>query len=130
MRIYLLDNTDGEEAVPFSDETYKCSSETIEGFCGGVEALKQSMEKELTTERCQNVIYSWAYGIEAEKLIGKGREYVKAELKRMVSDCLLRDDRVVSLGDFDFDFDGDICRCEFDVRSKFGDIKTGLEVNV
>lgn len=130
MRIYLLDNAYSPAAEPYSDKTYKCSAETIEGFCEGVEALKQSIEKELTTERCQNVIYSWAYGIEAEKLIGKGREYVKAELKRMITDCLLKDDRVVSLGDFSFSFDGDSCRCEFDVRSKFGDIKTGLEVNV
>lgn len=114
----------------FSDKTYKLSAEKIEGSADGLEALKQAIHKVLATEQYEYPIYSFKYGIAWKELIGEERPYVRAEMKRMIQEVLLLDDRILEVDGFDFEFKEDICRCTFNVSSIYGDVEIEKEVSV
>lgn len=111
----------------YTDRTYKMSDTQIAGFVEGMEALKQSIYKALSTEQYEYPIYSFQYGIAWKQLIGEDRSYVRAELRRMVEELLMRDDRIQSVDSFEFSFSGDSCHCSFDVSSIYGDISVTTE---
>ena len=114
----------------FENKTYKLSEEKIEGFVDELEALKQSIYKVLATERYEYPIYSFSYGIAWKELIGEERPFVRAEMKRMIEEALLRDDRILEVDGFEFEFSGDSCHCSFDVLSIFGNVEIETEVPV
>lgn len=111
----------------YTDRTYKMSDTQIAGFVDGMEALKQSIYKALSTEQYEYPIYSFQYGIAWKQLIGEDRSYVRAELRRMVEELLMRDDRIRSVDGFEFSFSGDSCHCSFNVSSIYGDIRVTTE---
>ncbi len=111
----------------YIDRTYKMSDTQIAGFVDGMEALKQSIHKALLTEQYEYPIYSFQYGIAWKQLIGEDRSYVRAELRRMVEELLMRDDRIRSVDGFEFSFSGDSCHCSFNVSSIYGDIRVTTE---
>lgn len=88
----------------YGGRTYKLSEEKIEGFVDGVDSLKQAIYKILSTERYEYPIYSFNYGIAWKELIGEERPYVRAEMKRMIQEALLQDDRILEVDGFVFDF--------------------------
>nr|DAL59353.1 MAG TPA_asm: Protein of unknown function (DUF2634) [Caudoviricetes sp.] len=110
-----------------TDRTYKMSDTQIAGFVDGMEALKQSIYKALSTEQYEYPIYSFQYGIAWKQLIGEDRSYVRAELRRMVEELLMRDDRIRSVDGFEFSFSGDSCHCSFNVSSIYGEISVTTE---
>ena len=114
----------------FENKTYKVSEEKIEGFVDELEALKQSIYKVLATERYEYPIYSFSYGIAWKELIGEERPFVRAEMKRMIEEALLRDDRILEVDGFEFEFSGDSCHCSFDVLSINGNVEIETEVPV
>jgi hypothetical protein len=111
-------------------ETYKLSDTDIKGRIDGLEALKQAIYKVLSTERYEHPIYSFSYGIQIEDLIGKDMPYVKIELKRRLSECLLQDDRIVTVDNFKYISSGDNLTCEFDIKSIYGNATITKEVSV
>lgn len=111
-------------------KTYKLSSDKIQGNTNELGALEQAVYKELSTEKYEYSIYSFDYGIELENLIGKDATYVKIELKRRIEDCLLKDERVVSVDNFRFSTANDNLLCAFDVVSIYGEVAISKEVNV
>ncbi len=111
----------------YTDRTYKMSDTQIAGFVDGMEALKQSIYKALSTEQYEYPIYSFQYGVAWKQLIGEDRSYVRAELRRMVEELLMRDDRIRSVDGFEFSFSGDSCHCSFNVSSIYGDIRVTTE---
>ena len=111
----------------YTDRTYKMSDTQIAGFVDGMEALKQSIYKSLSTEQYEYPIYSFQYGIAWKQLIGEDRSYVRAELRRMVEELLMRDDRIRSVDGFEFSFSGDSCHCSFNISSIYGEISVTTE---
>lgn len=111
----------------YIDRTYKMSDTQIVGFVDGMEALKQSIYKSLSTEQYEYPIYSFQYGIAWKQLIGEDRSYVRAELRRMVEELLMRDDRIRSVDGFEFSFSGDSCHCSFNISSIYGEISVTTE---
>jgi hypothetical protein len=111
----------------YIDRTYKMSDTQIAGFVDGMEALKQSIYKSLSTEQYEYPIYSFQYGIAWKQLIGEDRSYVRAELRRMVEELLMRDDRIRSVDGFEFSFSGDSCHCSFNISSIYGEISVTTE---
>lgn len=105
----------------FTDRTYKVTVEKIAGYTDGLEALKQSIYKALSTEQYEYPIYSFQYGIAWKDLIGEDRSYVRAELRRNIEELLLRDNRIRYVDGFRFDFSGDTCICTFTVSSIYGE---------
>ncbi len=114
----------------FTNKTYKLSSDKIEGFVDELAALKQSIYKVLSTERYEYPVYSFSYGIAWKELIGEEEPYVRAEMKRMIQETLLQDDRILEVDGFSFSFSGDTCQCSFDVLSIYGNIEIEMEVAV
>ena len=65
------------------------------------ETLFQACYKAINTERYAFAIYSWNYGIVLQDLFGQPIPYVYAVLPDRIRDCLLQDDRVQDVTNFD-----------------------------
>ncbi|WP_027399103.1 DUF2634 domain-containing protein [Anaerovorax odorimutans] len=104
-------------------KTYKLSEKKIQGHTYKLEALKQAIYKVLNTEKYEYPIYSFSYGVELESLIGKDSDYVQVELKRRIEECLLQDERIEYVDNFNFSIKDDEMLCTFDVNSIYGEIK-------
>jgi len=95
-------------------------------------AMAQAIYKILNTERYENLIYSFNYGVELAELFGKPKEYVLPEIKRRIREALLQDDRITAVDNFQFSTKTgkkDVV-CSFDVTTIFGKIETTKEVSV
>lgn len=114
----------------FENRTYKLSETKIEGFADKLDALKQAVYKILATEQFEYPVYSFNYGIAWKQLLGEERAYVRAEMKRMIQEALLQDDRILEVDGFRFEFLGDECVCSFNVASIYGEIEFEVEVPV
>lgn len=114
----------------FEGRTYHLSETKIEGFVDELEALKQSVYKRLATEQFEYPVYSFRYGIAWKQLIGEEQPYVRAEIKRMIREALLLDDRIREVDGFVFEFSGDDCRCSCSVKSIYGEFDVEVEVKV
>ena len=118
------------EQQSFSNRSYNVSQTAIQGFVTDLEALSQSIHKRLSTQQFEYPVYSFRYGVDWKDLLGQDPEYVRPEMKRMIQETLLEDDRISEVHNFRFEFVGSICRCEFDVVSIFGTAREGVETNV
>lgn len=125
-----LDKSTRLKKQTFDGKSYKLSQERIEGFVDNVEALRQAIYKILSTEQFEYSIYSFNYGIAWKDLVGEEPPYVRAELKRMIQEALLQDDRVLEVDGFEFSFSGDACQCSFNVSSIYGDMKIETEATI
>jgi hypothetical protein len=112
-----------------SSKTYKISEQKIQGYTDGAEALQQAINKLLNTDKYEYPIYSFSYGIELESLIGKDKLYVQMELIRRIKECLLQDERIKNVVNFNFTIKGDSILCTFDVISIYGITSMAKEVS-
>lgn len=111
-------------------KTYRVINNNLSGYVDELEALEQAIYKVLSTEKYEYPIYSFSYGIELESLIGKDPDYVKIELKRRIEECLLEDERIEEVNNFEFTQDGDSLICSFNVLSIYGGISITKEVDI
>ena len=115
-----------------SSKNYKMNIEKniINGVCDELEAMKQVIYKILNTERYQNIIYSWNYGIELLDLYGEPVDYVCAELERRITEALTQDERIESIDDFKFDVTKKrTVNVSFTVHTIYGSIEIEKAVN-
>ena len=97
------------------------------------EAWLQWCLKALRTERYRYLAYTRAYGQEMDSLIGRHltRAANESEIRRMVTECLTVDPRTAAVGNFVFDWDGDICTftCEIsNVRGEVGKVSSEVVI--
>ena len=113
-------------------KTYKIIIENnvINGFCDNLEAMKQSVYKILNTERYENIMYSWNYGIELQDLFGEPINYVVSELQRRITEALVQDDRIRSVDGFEYQIDRKTVSLTFVVHTIFGDIQSEKVVSL
>ncbi|MDF2804588.1 MAG: phage-like element protein XkdS, partial [Anaerocolumna sp.] len=83
----------------------------------------------LGTEQYEYPIYSFDYGISLENLIGKDLAYISIEIERRITECLMEDERIISVDQFTYDTSGDELRCSFTVKTIYGEIDVVKEVN-
>lgn len=114
----------------YQNKTYQLSETKIEGFVDELAALKQAIYKALSTERYEYPIYSFSYGVAWKQLIGEDPPYVRAEMKRMIQEALLRDSRILDVDGFEFEFSGDACHCTFQVQSIYGEVEIEKEAEI
>ena len=114
----------------YQNKTYQLSETKIEGFVDELVALKQAIYKVLSTERYEYPIYSFGYGVAWKQLIGEDPPYVRAEMKRMIQETLLRDSRILDVDGFEFEFSGDACHCTFQVQSIYGEVEIEKEAEI
>ena len=79
---------DTAEIQPSDNYGMKIKKEMISGHVDGLDAMKQVIYKILGTERYDNIIYSWDYGLETRDLIGEQYDYVCAALKDRITEYL------------------------------------------
>ena len=105
-----------------ADKDYKMivDKATVSGVCSGVDSVRQAAFKILNTERYDNIIYSWNYGVETKDLYGMPMSYVKAEIKRRFTEALLQDDRITSVTDFKFETNGSSLLVKCTITCEYG----------
>jgi len=117
------------EDVNIPTKTYKIVNGHIAGYTDGLPAMRQAIEKLLSTERFERSIYSDNYGVELDSLIGENFDLVKSELERIIRAGLMADDRISSVDDFEIQQqENNILTVSFKVSTIFGDIKAGQGV--
>lgn len=127
---YEYQVTDLQE-VEKSNLTYKLDfkRKRIINTIDGLEAVKQSIHKILSTERQSNMIYNQDYGVELERFIGQDEEFVKSDIQRTITEAILTDDRVLEVKDFIITpLESNIMIINFSVISIYGDIAINSEV--
>ena len=115
-----------------SSLTYKLNEESkhIVGNIDKLEALKQSIYLMLSTERYYWLIYNWYYGIELDNLIGQNKDYVVSEIPRRIKECLIEDDRIIDITDFNLNINKDTLCITFVVESIFGNVSVRKEIRL
>lgn len=118
------------EQQPSQTFRMDAANEVIRGYSDNLEAMEQAVFKILQTERYQSLIYSGDYGVELADLFGQPLSYVQPELERRISEALLQDDRILTVGDFEFSSvsKGSLL-VTFKVKTVFGDFTAERSVN-
>lgn len=92
------------------------------GKADDVNAMQQAIMKILSTERYENEIYSWNFGIETRDLYGMDILFVMSEIKTRIRDAITADDRFESVDDFVVEKVGKcIVHCTFTVTATDGE---------
>lgn len=91
------------------------------GLTDGLEAVKQTVFLMLKTERGFSEIYR-NYGLKTDHVIGKDTGFALSEIQRLITDCLLEDDRIIRVTDFEIETDGDLIYSNFTVVSTEGNV--------
>ena len=117
----------------FPSKTYKLdfNNKRIVGNVDGIHAISQTVIKIINTDRYRYLIYDWDYGHEIKSLVGKNSDYIKAELRRIIKDALIVDDRILDVTNFVFNdnLTGKV-PIKFTVLSIEGDIDMEVIVSV
>ena len=119
-----------EETMPSYTYNINRNTNRISGYIDDKDAIVQAIYLILQTERYESMIYNWSYGAELDNLIGKNRNYVISELKRMIREALLEDDRISEVTSFSFSYKNDSILVQFLVQTIIGDIQMEWEVNI
>ncbi|MDQ0195804.1 DUF2634 domain-containing protein [Paenibacillus wynnii] len=101
----------------------------ISGSIDGLEAVQQAAVKILQTDRYEQLIYSFNYGTEWRLVLGQDRLLVRSEIRRVLTEALLQDDRITGIEDMEVLFSGDNLTVEFTVVSQYGDFQMRKEMN-
>ena len=97
---------------------------TINGKANGLESMVQAIYKILNTERYENPIYSFNYGVEFNDLYGEDPSWVCPELKRRIHEALTQDGRIQDVDSFEFTIEHNVIHTSFTVHTVFGDVET------
>lgn len=90
-------NQDDYQEVTLPTKTFKVAGGRIDGFTDDYEAMIQSVDKIMQTERFVFPIYSENYGNDLIDLVGRDFGYIKVEAERMIDEALKADDRVTGV---------------------------------
>lgn len=102
----------------------------IRGRGDGWEAIRQAVEIIVSVERFKWQIYTPNFGTDYDGLLGTEPGYAASELQRRLEDAFLPDSRILGIKDFTWSFSGVSLSASFTVRTVFGDVESGLEVNL
>ena len=103
----------------------------IRGWRDGKDALKQAIYCAVMTQRYDHAIYSHNYGLDKRSLLGETMPLVYTKIRDKITDALMRDDRIVGVGDFSFSsaVRGTVL-VTFTVTSNLGKMTTEATVDV
>ena len=105
-------------------------SKKILGIIDDKKAIEQSILLALSTSRFKYLIFSWNYGEEINHLIGKTKDLARAELPRLLRECLLIDDRISSIEDVVLTGVEEGLHVSFTAVTVHGDIPIEREVKI
>ncbi|URN94635.1 MAG: DUF2634 domain-containing protein [Candidatus Pristimantibacillus lignocellulolyticus] len=102
----------------------------ITGKTDGLDAVKQAVLKSLQTDRFWYDIYSFDYGHELKLIIGNPPQFVTSEVKRMIEEALLIDDRITAVKNVETSISSDLMNIQFTVTSIYGSFEGEVTSNV
>lgn len=107
-------------------ETGQLTGKIVEG----IEAVKVWAWIVIQVPRYRYYVYSWNYGQEYDELVGKGysAEYMKTELKRMTEECLLQNDYITGIENFEYEKKEDEVNLSFKILTTLGDTEVSIVV--
>lgn len=119
----LIGNTEA------SSLTYRMDwdKKRMTGRLDGLEAVQQAAAKILRTDRYEHLIYSSDYGTEWSLVLGKDRLLVRAEIRRIVSEALLQDERIIGLEGTQVSINGDNLSFNCNVITLYGNFQLRKE---
>lgn len=122
---YIEDDIEKPESTRSIPREYGIDFETgrLTGkIVSGLDAIKVWVWLTLKVQRYRYQIYSWDYGNEYETLIGKRytKEYLETEIKRMTEECLLMNENITGISDFQIEMENAHLRIGFEVHTTFG----------
>lgn len=126
----ILSTTLKVERQPTKTYRINIENNVINGFCDSLEGMKQAVYKILNTERYENIMYSWNYGIELKDLFGEPVNYVISELQRRITEALVQDDRIQGVDEFEYQINRKTVSLTFVVHTIFGDVQSEKVVTV
>lgn len=92
-------------------------------------AISQDVKFYLSTERNKYPIMGSNFGVELDDLIGKDKQYVKAQVKKRIIEALSIDDRITSVSSFNFTQQSpDALSVSFVVSTRLGDFSMTTEI--
>lgn len=127
----LLPQVETRESSKEPSRTYRIDFDAgrVSGMADGLEAMRQAIYMALQTERFRHVIYSWNYGAELSRLMGRSGAELESEARRVISEALLSDGRVTAVRDFTFiRTSRRSMTVAFTVETSMGDIEIKQEV--
>lgn len=125
---FLQDFSEGD--IPSKDYALDIENSKINGTVEDLEAVKQAIYFILNTERYDYIIYPWEYGVELDDLFGQPHSYVIPEIERRIIEALTQDDRVSSVGNFEFTKIKKGLHVSFVVSTIYGEVESEVNVNV
>lgn len=107
-------------------ETGELTGELVEGL----EAVKVWVWVTLHTSRYRHPIYSWDFGNEIEDFIGKSYsdEYLNSELQSVIEECLLINENITGIKDFECKRENDRLYLSFTLQTIFAEEEINLNV--
>ena len=124
LNLLMLEGVKDDIALSYTYRIH-AQSDRVYAHIDEKEALKQAIYKELNTRKDIHIIYP-NYGIEIEDLFGQPKNFAYIELARRIEECLIKDDRVLSVNNFYYDrakSKKDELNISFTVNSVYGDIE-------
>lgn len=102
----------------------------VRGMTDTLAAMKQAIYLILMIERKEYPIYSWNYASEIRTLVGKPVDYVMSEAKRIITEALMRDDRIVGTYNWHFEKGTASLHAVFTVKTIFGDVDAETDIEI
>lgn len=121
--------TYGSDTTSFKpSRTFRIKNGRIEGFIDGMDAVLQSAELILSTERFRYPIFSGDYGAELEGLVGKRKSYVEGDIRRRIEEALSEDDRIRGIKNFSMSFERECILLKFTIVSDLGETERSMAI--
>lgn len=122
---------DEEMIEQLPSRTYRVLNGRVAGWVDDLDAMKQSIDKMLHTERFTWPIYTDNYGIELQNLIGQDIDLVISEIERVITEAVSTDERIIGLENFSITQESrSSILVSFFVSTIYGQVKIEQEVNV
>lgn len=115
---------------PSKDFYLDYKTHSIRKYVDGLDEIKQNDKLALVVPRLTYLIYSENYGSELNKLIGKDYDYVLGRIRSVIRECLLVDDRVLDVDEFELTQKGEMLLVQFKVHTIYGDFTDGTELKI
>lgn len=127
-----LDTAQTAATLTFALKTADGTAQTgvLQGMVDGKAALQQTIRQILNTERYDWLIFSWNYGVELRRLIGKDPAWCVPVLEQSIREALLQDDRITGVTGFSFEIEKKKIAAAFTVQSIYGDVESSLDADI
>lgn len=95
----------------------------LRGRGDNYEAVRQAVEITVNVERFRWQIYSPAFGMELDGLLGTEPGFAASELRRRLEDAFLPDNRILGISAFAYDFQDGTLAAAVTVDTVFGPVQ-------